>query len=83
MLAHFSPQAGFGQRDRYCILVHVKADIGDRLRHDPSPIGECLARTFARQRSSVQTLIPTVCETASTGELSSGNNRATTRSLNF
>jgi len=36
MLAHFSPQARFGQRDRYRILVHVKADIGDRLRHDPS-----------------------------------------------
>jgi hypothetical protein len=37
MLAHFSPQARFSQRDRYRILVHVKADIGDRLRHDPSP----------------------------------------------
>jgi len=44
---------------------------------------EGLARTSARQRSSVVTLIPTVCETASTGELSGGNNRATTRSLNF
>jgi hypothetical protein len=29
------------------------------------------------------TLIPTICDTASTGELSGGNNRATTRSLNF
>src|SRR6201997_5365689 len=36
MLAHFSPQARFGQRDRYRILVHVKADICDRLRHDVS-----------------------------------------------
>jgi hypothetical protein len=31
MLAHFSPQARFGQRNRYRILVHVKADICDRL----------------------------------------------------
>ena len=38
MLAHFSPQARFGQRNRYRILVHVKADICDRLRHDPSPL---------------------------------------------
>jgi hypothetical protein len=44
---------------------------------------EGLARISPRQRSSVPTLIPTVCETASTGELSGGNNRATTRSLNF
>src|SRR4029077_10118342 len=36
MLAHFSPQARFGQRDRDRVLVHVKADICDRLRHDPS-----------------------------------------------
>jgi hypothetical protein len=33
--------------------------------------------------SSVVTLIPTVCEAASTAEFSGGNNRATTRSLNF
>ena len=38
MLAHFSPQARLGQRNRYRILVHVKADICDRLRHDPSPL---------------------------------------------
>ena len=38
MLAHFSPQARLGQRDRYRILVHVKAGICDRLRHDPSPL---------------------------------------------
>jgi hypothetical protein len=44
---------------------------------------EGLARHSARQRSSVVTLIPTICDTASTGELSGGNNRATTRSLNF
>jgi len=36
MLANFSPQARFGQRHHYRILVHVKADISDRLRHDPS-----------------------------------------------
>jgi hypothetical protein len=27
MLAHFSPQARFGQCHRYRVLVHVKADI--------------------------------------------------------
>jgi hypothetical protein len=53
----------------------------DTFRRASSPEG--LASTSARQRSSVPTLIPTVCETASTGELSGGNNRATTRSLNF
>jgi len=37
VLAHFSPQARCGQRHRYRIFVHVKADIGNRLRHDPSP----------------------------------------------
>ena len=36
---------------------------------------------WLRQRSSVATLTPTSRDTRSTGELSGGNNRATTRSL--
>jgi hypothetical protein len=36
VLAHFSPQARCGQCHRYRILVHVKPDMCDRLRHDPS-----------------------------------------------
>ena len=31
------PQTRFRQRDRYCFAVRVKADIGDRLSHDPFP----------------------------------------------
>ena len=57
MLAHFSPQARFGQRDRYRILVHVKADICDRLRHDPSPIHE------AGTDHPAQPSKPAYCET--------------------
>jgi hypothetical protein len=46
VLAHFSPQARCGQRHRYRIFVHVKADIGNRLRHDPSSGRPYLRRTL-------------------------------------
>jgi hypothetical protein len=56
MLAHFSPQARFSQCDRYRILVHVKADIGDRLRHDPSPMHEARYRTIRHNPRSLHTV---------------------------
>ena len=45
------------------------------------PAPEPSAKAFARQRSSVATLIPTSCDTCSTDELSGGNSLATIRSL--
>ena len=56
MLAHFSPQARFGQRDRDRILVHVKAKICDRLRHDPSPMHEARYRTIRHNPRSLHTV---------------------------
>jgi hypothetical protein len=44
---------------------------------------EGLARDLSPPTLQRCDTIPTVCETASTRELSGGNNRATTRSLNF
>ncbi len=51
MLAHFPPVAHFGNRDRDRILVHIQADVGDKLFQDPSPMHE------ARHRPSGATLV--------------------------
>jgi hypothetical protein len=56
VLAHFSPQARCGQRHRYRILVHVKPDICDRLRHDPSPMHEARYRTIRHNPRSLHTV---------------------------
>ncbi len=44
MLAHFSPLARLGQCNRNRILVHIQADVSDRLVHDPSPMHEARHR---------------------------------------
>ena len=56
VLAHFSPQARCGQRHRYRILVYVKPDICDRLRHDPSPMHEARYRTIRHNPRSLHTV---------------------------
>ena len=58
VLAHFPSLAGRGKRDRNRILVNIKADVDDKLFHDPSPMHEALHRTIQRNPRK-----PAYCET--------------------
>ena len=37
ILPHLAPQATRGHRDNNAILVNIKPDVADSIRHDPSP----------------------------------------------
>jgi hypothetical protein len=55
VLAHLSPLARLGKRNRNGILVYVEADVGDRLLQDPSPMHE--ARTGHPAQPSITCIL--------------------------
>jgi hypothetical protein len=56
VLPHLAAQAALGHRDNDAFLVNIKPDVGDTIRHDPSPMHAARHRPSRRNPRYLHTV---------------------------
>ena len=56
VLPDLAPQAALGHRDNNAFLVNIKPNVGDTIRHDPSPMHEARHRPIRRNPRYLHTV---------------------------